>query len=203
VNSKEIDNTVSRVLSGDIDSFEALVRAHQEEVWKVERTTRFNSLLASTVQYINAARPDLRLLLVDIQQGLSDLILNPDAYGFTKTFPSALDDPVLADKSFTGPGKNYIFWDSLHPTSKTQSLIESWCFQTVMATALEDLSVASSGDQLTFQLRKLQIGRDYRIEQSHDLVTWGIVNTFTASAGTNQWPTLTSSTASFFRLRRE
>src|SRR5262249_22681575 len=119
-------------------------------------------------------------------------------------FPSALDDTSLSDKNFTGPGSDYVFWDRLHPTSKTQSFIDDWSLDAVTGTVLEQLEASVSGNVLILRARKLQIGRDYTLQQSRDLSNWSDGGTFTASSGTNLWSVMVgSSPANYFRLRRE
>jgi len=43
MNSTEIDNTLARVLGGDIDAYEAIVRGYQQEVWRVVAAMLFNA----------------------------------------------------------------------------------------------------------------------------------------------------------------
>ena len=43
MNSTETDNTVARVLGGEIDAYESIVRAYQQEVWKVVAAMLFNA----------------------------------------------------------------------------------------------------------------------------------------------------------------
>jgi phospholipase/lecithinase/hemolysin len=157
------------------------------------------------LQSIAVSRPDLRLTVVDIQSGLSDLIANPATYGFTKTFPSALDDPTLPlPVDLRGPGADYVFWNSLHPTSKTQSFIANWSLNAVQSTVLEALDGGLSGSTLNLRAQKLQIGQDYTLQRSPDLRNWADVSTFTAAFGTNFWPiTVGNVSASYFRLRRQ
>jgi hypothetical protein len=46
--------------------------------------------------------------------------------GFTHATVGALNDPSLSDKSFSGPGANYVFWDSQHPTAKAHAVVAQW-----------------------------------------------------------------------------
>jgi RNA polymerase sigma-70 factor, ECF subfamily len=43
MNSTEIDNIVVRVRAGEIDAYEAIIRAYQQEVWKVAAAMLFNA----------------------------------------------------------------------------------------------------------------------------------------------------------------
>src|SRR5262249_20611890 len=56
----------------------------------------------------------------------NDLLDHYSDYGFTQNLIGALNDPALTDKSFTGPGSNYVYWDNDHPTTKVHSLIAGW-----------------------------------------------------------------------------
>ena len=89
---------------------------------------KFNTLLASTLNNIRTANPGLVLADADISAPLDNLIANPAALGFTQATVDALDDTNLTDKSFTGPGSDYVFWNPDHPTSKTHQLIASWIY---------------------------------------------------------------------------
>lgn len=68
---------------------------------------------------------DLRFYFVDMFSKLDDILAHPAQFGFTKTDIGALADPTLTDKSFDGPGANYLFWDNNHFTAKLHQLIAS------------------------------------------------------------------------------
>ncbi len=146
----------------------------------------FNAELELAMQAIASTKPDLRLLLQDMWSELNEAQDNFAANGFTKVFPNALNDSTLQDKSFAGPGKDYFYWDGLHGTSKLNTLIATWCSALLTNAVVEtlDLSFASRAQ---VQMNRLQIGRDYTLQTSADLVDWQEVKTFTASEGTNQW----------------
>jgi phospholipase/lecithinase/hemolysin len=166
-----------------------------------ERTTRYNLALSAALDAISDAKPEVRLMKVDIQAKLDDLLTNAATYGITKTFPAALDDTSLRDKGFTGPGKDYVFWDSLHSTSKTHSFIAAWTLQSVTNAAPEKLEVSIVGNSPNLYMSKLQIGRNYTLQSSGDLKHWQDTQMFTAAAGTNQWLTTPiGSDPSFYRL---
>lgn len=166
-----------------------------------ERTTRYNLALSAALDAISDSKPDVRLMKVDIQARLDDLVTNTAAYGFTKTFPAALDDSSLRDKSFTGPGKDYVFWDTLHATSKTHSFIAAWTLQSVTNAVPEKLEVSIVANSLNLDMSRLQIGRNYTLQSSGDLRHWQDLQMFTAAAGTNQWSTTPiGSDPNFYRV---
>src|SRR5258707_9219118 len=57
MNNTEIDSIVTRVLGGEIDAYEAIVRCYQTEVWKVVAAMLFNAPRAEDLvqqTFINA-----------------------------------------------------------------------------------------------------------------------------------------------------
>jgi phospholipase/lecithinase/hemolysin len=92
------------------------------------KVAQYNSLLTKTLNSIRAANPGLILIGTDIYTQLNNLVANPAAAGFTQATVDALDDTNLANKSFTGPGSDYVFWDPRHPTSLTHGLIADWIY---------------------------------------------------------------------------
>jgi outer membrane lipase/esterase len=167
-----------------------------------ERIASFNAALAAAIQQPTVDAPDLRLFLVDVYSGLKTIHADPASFGFTKLFPDALSDRALTDKTFSGPGKDYLYWDDLHPTSKGHELISAWNLQIIRTSVLERLRLqATSSGVTTLHMEKLQIGREYKLQSSADLLDWRDVQSFTAVAGTNQWPgAIGGSRVSFFRL---
>jgi phospholipase/lecithinase/hemolysin len=145
-------------------------------------------------------RPDLRILYVDTWSKLNDVRSNPALYGFTVVNIDALDDPALTNKSFNGPGADYLYWGNYHPTSKLQKLIAAWHSEALTNSILEKLKAHIANGSPSIQMDHLQIGRDYMLEKSTDLQTWQPIILFTATAGTNSWaqPESTEPT-SYFR----
>jgi phospholipase/lecithinase/hemolysin len=86
----------------------------------------FNQRLAQAVPGLLNSHPGLQVFLIDIHTDLGYLLNTYSTHGFTQATVDALDDPNLSDTSFTGPGANYVFWDSQHPTTKTHGLLAKW-----------------------------------------------------------------------------
>lgn len=167
-----------------------------------QRITAFNVALALAIENIGQAKPDLRLYTLNMQSKLDELITNAVAYGFTKTFPGAIDDPSLTNKSYTGPGQDYLFWDQNHATSKAHEFLTAWNLEAVTNSILERLTSSIATNGFTLRLSKLLIRRDYTLQRSSDLISWQDVHTFAASAGTNEWIVPESEIPpAFFRLR--
>jgi hypothetical protein len=167
-----------------------------------ERTTQFNALLQTAVDSMNTAHPDLRLFIVNIQDHLNELLQNASLYGFTKTYPSALDDAKLSDKTFSGPGSKYVFWDGAHGTSKTALLVAGWNLESLTNNVPERLVATASGTSLNIEMLKLRIARTYTLQQSADLKNWSDLSTFVADTGTNSLTgSIVGARQSYFRLR--
>jgi phospholipase/lecithinase/hemolysin len=148
---------------------------------------QFNASLKDLIEGFHRSKADLRIVYVDIFSKLTDVIAHPNGYGFTKTNVDALDDTMLTDKSFVGPGADYVFWDGFHPTSKLQELIAAWHLETLANSVLEDLRFTMANGSMDIQMNHLRIGRDYTLQASSGLNRWQDVQTFTAAAGTNHW----------------
>jgi phospholipase/lecithinase/hemolysin len=91
--------------------------------WKIQT---FNSRLAQAVPNLLNSHPGLQVYLIDIHSDLDYLLNSYASLGFTQATLGALDDPNLSDTSFSGPGAEYVFWDSEHPTTKTYGLLAKW-----------------------------------------------------------------------------
>lgn len=166
-----------------------------------ERTARFNSDLAATLENLQRSKPDLRLFIADIFRHENEVYANPALYGFTSVSADAIDN--LLDKSFNGPGKDYMFWDRLHGTSKFHELVAAWTLESLTNTVLENLKVTPSAilPQLELQMSHLQIGRQYTLQSSTDLNRWQDEVNFVPTSGTNRWTaSLQRAPAGFYRL---
>jgi phospholipase/lecithinase/hemolysin len=169
-----------------------------------EYCARYNTGFSNAVIAFGQSKPDLRIIWVDLFSKLENVIANPAQYGFTKTAVDALDDTALGDKSFTGPGADYVFWNRFHPTSKLQELIAKWSLEALRNTILETLEGTKFEGSFAIRMNHLQIGSDYTLQSSSDLRNWKSVFDFTAAAGTNEWTTSTAEVRPlFYRLARQ
>jgi phospholipase/lecithinase/hemolysin len=174
-----------------------------------KRVTEFNAAWAEALKNIDQARPDLRLYMLNTQAKVDDFHTNAASYGFTKTFPGAVEtftggiaDPSLADASFTGPGQDYLFWDQQHLTSKAHQFIAAWTLEAITNSVLERLNLSTAASPFSLRMSKLLIRREYTLQRSSDLNAWQDVHTFAASAGTNEWVVPGSEMSpAFFRLK--
>jgi thermolabile hemolysin len=104
----------------------------------------YNTNLLQALNIIRSARPDLQLSSPDLFTNFNNILASPAAYGFTKTTVGALEDSTLADKSFNGPGSDYVFWDTIHPTTKSHALIANWISSTLPSKLPIPLSIQNS-----------------------------------------------------------
>lgn len=104
----------------------------------------YNTNLQQALSNLRSGRPNLDLSCPDIFTNFNNILANPGAYGFTKTTAGALEDSSLANKSFSGPGSTYLFWDSIHPTTKSHALIANWIFSTLPSTGPLPLAIQNS-----------------------------------------------------------
>ncbi len=167
-----------------------------------EYTAGLNAAFINTMNTYSQTKPDLRIVFVDFFQKLNDVLANPAQYGFTQTIIDALHDPLLTNKSFTGPGADYVFWDDLHGTSKLNQLIAAWHLEALTHSILETLDVTISNGSPNIQMKHLLIGRDYTLQGSTNLSNWQDIQAFTAAAGTNRWTGAAAAVpAAFYRLK--
>ncbi len=140
----------------------------------------FNTALAAAVTNVMQQYPGLRIYFLNDNTLLSNVLSAPAAYGFTVTTNGALEDSNLADKSFNGPGANYVFWDSVHPTTKFDVMVAAAAFDEVGV----QLKIGRNGANSTLAVSNLYPGFSYTIQASSDLAHWTNYEAFTA-AGTN------------------
>src|ERR1019366_255219 len=110
-----------------------------------------------TIQQGRDRHPDLTIYAPDLYAQFAFLFTHPALYGLTKTGVDALNDPSLTDKSFTGPGADYVFWDGLHPTTKVHGFIADFVQALISPVRITRLSRTGGSDQ--FDLENLPIGR--------------------------------------------
>jgi len=117
---------------------------------------------------------------MDDNTTLNKILNAPATYGFTVITNGALEDPNLTDKSFNGPGANYVFWDIIHPTTKVDVMTAATAFDLVEV----QLYLAPSGTNLSLTVSNLYPGEPYTIQGSTNFTAWTNYQAFTA-AGTN------------------
>jgi phospholipase/lecithinase/hemolysin len=165
----------------------------------VSKVTQFNNELGAAVTNLMQANPGLRIYLMNDNQLWDTVYNSPATYGFTVTSVGVLQDTNLVDKSHSGPGANYLYWDSAgHPTTKMHALLGKLAFSLVGV----QLQFAGGPMSLNLTLNNLYPGLQYSIEGSTNLVAWTNYETFTA-ANTNLNLSISNSRSgkTFYRVK--
>jgi hypothetical protein len=134
---------------------------------------QYNAVLAAAIGQMRAQYPDLTIYAPDFFTQFSFFLSRPEIYGITTTSIDALEDQALADKSFNGPGADYVFWDYLHPTTKVHQYMATVAQQAMSSLMISRLSLQDSTYRL--DLANLTIGRTGTVESTSNLVpqtTW-------------------------------
>jgi thermolabile hemolysin len=135
----------------------------------------FNRLLATGLTNVVKYSPGLRLYALDDNTAFSNIIKSAASLGFTVTTNGALEDPNLIDKSFTGPGANYIYWDEIHPTTKVNVLTAARAFQNVSV----QLNIQHNAAGTNLLVSNLYPGLPYTVQSSTNLLAWTDYQTIT------------------------
>ncbi len=93
-----------------------------------DKTAAFNAGLPARLESLRARDPQLQIALFDAHAVVSDMVRHPGAYGLRDTGSPCL---VLPDHAYAVPtrrkpdcdGTNYLFWDSVHPTTAAHRVI--------------------------------------------------------------------------------
>ena len=129
---------------------------------------QYNAALAAAITQLRTQYPDLTISAPDFYTQFNFLLGHPGTYGVTKTNIDALEDQGLTDKSFTGPGADYLFWDYLHPTTKVHSQVANFAQQAIMPATIKQVSIQGASNRL--DLANLPIGRTVTLESSTNLL---------------------------------
>jgi phospholipase/lecithinase/hemolysin len=163
-------------------------------------TRSYNAKFSAAMNAISRSYADVRICEMDFYSLYDAVSQHPMTYGFTDSLSPGLSE---ANRAFDGPGASHLFWDSSHATSKFHSLMADWNLDSLRTNVFEEMVLSITKETAKIEMRHLLIGRDYTLQKTSDLNSWNHVQTFTASAGTNQVSqTLEAGTGSvFYRLQ--
>ncbi|MGD0614229.1 MAG: SGNH/GDSL hydrolase family protein [Verrucomicrobiota bacterium] len=164
---------------------------------------QFNAALAVTIGQLRTVYPDLKLYAPDFYTQFDFVYNNPGIYGLTKTNIDVLEDPALTDKSFGGPGANYLFWDYLHPTTRVHADVANFVQQVISPLRFSQLVLLGRTNR--FDLVNLPIGRTGALESNTNLLNpsgWNAITSVVVTGATQSVfiPTNGLNNACFFRL---
>ena len=89
---------------------------HQESDRLTNLTEEHNVLLDTTLEDLGDSLTGINLISLDVYSIFNDAITNPEKYGYTNITEPCLDPVTLLPR---GNPDDYLFWDSVHPTSIT------------------------------------------------------------------------------------
>jgi len=78
----------------------------------------FNTALETQLNTLASAKPQLDIELFQLDDALNSLIANPGGSGFTN-----VTQPCLTNLGVCSDPSTYLFWDALHPTTRTHQIL--------------------------------------------------------------------------------
>lgn len=150
-----------------------------------EQVQAYNRMLDRTLAALDASIPNLRILRLNFHDRWNEFLDQALSLGYTVVDRDAISDPALEDKSFTGPGSDYVFWAGAHTTTRVHEVWAKWFDEVATQTRTESLRLVTHNNSFHLELSKLKPGRKYTLETSDNLTAWTTQESFTAGEGTN------------------
>jgi hypothetical protein len=154
-----------------------------------QAATNYNAGFYAMLNKARAACPNLTIVVPDYYALLQNLLARPQDYGVVNPLYGllsidALDNPLLLDKSFNGPGANYIFWDPTDPTAKVHYIMANVAQQLVSPVEISLLTPFDGIDRL--DLNNVPVGQIGFVDSSTNLAlaNWTLVTNFNSTATT-------------------
>ncbi len=123
-----------------------------------ELTVAHNALLLETVENFEQSYPDADFTYVDINKLFNDIFENPGDFGFTNITDGYTNTDLYTgsfDPTPTNPEADpdtYLFWDSVHPTTATHSIIADYVEKMIPIKLIggngKDILNGNNGDDL-------------------------------------------------------
>jgi len=153
-----------------------------------QRCIAFNTNFTATLNQAMAACPELTIYSPDYFALLDNVLTNAGSFGLKNVTLlglsiDAMDDALLLNKSMTGSGANYVFWDYLDPTAKLHAIMADVAQQLISPVQISQLAVLNGSNRL--DTVNIPIGLNGFVEGI--LVTnqaqpdWSIVQNFTST----------------------
>ncbi|MFO1475808.1 MAG: hypothetical protein U1F98_04050 [Verrucomicrobiota bacterium] len=117
------------------------------KIFTRQRVIDMNAQFLVTVSQATAQMPGLTIFVPDIFTLLDQAQTNAASFGLTNAIIDALDDPKLKNKSMTGPGASYVFWDQLNPTARFHVAIADAVEQVIAPTTLTGMAVFNGSNR--------------------------------------------------------
>jgi phospholipase/lecithinase/hemolysin len=81
-------------------------------------SSEFNTALENQLNMLATAKPQLDIELFQLDDALNSLIADPTGSGFTN-----VTQPCLSGAAVCSDPSTYLFWDNLHPTTRTHEIL--------------------------------------------------------------------------------
>jgi phospholipase/lecithinase/hemolysin len=113
----------------------------------------FNTNFTATLNQARAACPGLKIFSPDYFALLDDALTNDVKYGLNNVTLlglsiDAINNPLLLNKSMTGPGANYVFWDPYDPSARLHAVMGDVAQQLVSPVQISQVAVLAGSNRL-------------------------------------------------------
>lgn len=169
-----------------------------------QRVVEFNLGFAARLNQAREAFTNLTILSPDIFTLFENFLAHPADYGLTNALSGgqsidALSDPALANKSLSGPGANYIFWDYLDPTARAHAAMADVIHQQLAPTRIAGLTQLADSNRL--DIANLPFGLPGFVEATTSFPGWTSVQSIPGTNAPSSILVPATGPSQFYRLR--
>jgi len=171
-----------------------------------QRVIDFNTAFVAILNQARTSLPGISIYEPDIFSLLDNVLTNAAAYGLTNVLLNGqaidvIEDPNLTDKSITGRGTNYIFWDVSDPTAKFHAVVADVVQQLIAPAQITNVTMLAGNGQLA--VASLPIGLSGFVDGCTNLVltNWVTQTSFNSTNATQTIVVPASGPVWFYRLR--
>ena len=168
------------------------------------RVIDFNVGFSNTLAQARASFPGLAIHMPNLFVLFDNVLARPADYGLVNALENgrsidALSDFSLTDKSLTGPGASYIFWDYLDPTARAHAIIADVTQQLLSPPRISSVELVNGSCELG--LTNVPLGLDGFADGGSNLLEWAAAATIRSTNSTQTISTPASAAIRFYRLR--
>jgi hypothetical protein len=169
----------------------------------------FNAALTAALNNLAATNSGLKIYVPDVFSLFDNVLTNAASYGLTNVlYKGQSIDAIgnysagnLTDISLTGPGANYIFWDSTDPTGRLHELLADYVQQLISPARISMVAPLGSSNRL--DVVNFPAGLNGFVDGTTNVppTNWLAVQSFTNASTTFSIFLPMSSPQYFYRLR--